>query len=472
MNRSSPLRHVARVVLEAATPFLVSGGPGGQWDAVWVADGNGLPTLPGSSLAGVLRAGLRGRLSPSVIDDLLGSAAADGHGSRLSVSWGCVHDARGCPVEGLRDPKDLAADPVLAHALLGQVRDHVRLSHLGAADHRGTFDERIVGAGHRFGLELEMEGTVADEPAWTILLGLIRGGLTIGGKGRRGFGRFRAIRVDGSVFDLGTPAGLDAYLAHPRRLARPSPGLAALTPPPLGPAGQRLVRLYLRPVGQWLFGQGEPLDDADVDIAPKREARICWDGHGRGKSGEALPLIPGSAVKGALVHRTRFHLHAAALRHLDATERETHRRELLARNERADHPALVELFGAANDRDRGGSQAGRVMIDDVFLEARPDPLTLAHVSIDRFTGGARQGFLFSEQVFGAAELSLEIRIDESRQAKDPHALRQAVTAFRAALADLAAGRLALGGGTGRGHGVFTGTLDWPVDGKETTDDAQ
>ena len=49
-------RYIARIVLEAETPLVVGTGDKNiQTDAVVATDVNGLPYIPGSSIAGVLR---------------------------------------------------------------------------------------------------------------------------------------------------------------------------------------------------------------------------------------------------------------------------------------------------------------------------------------------------------------------------------------------------------------------------------
>ena len=54
MTRST-LWRVADITLQAESPFLIaSGDTDGSSDALPVVDANGLPTIPGSSLAGVL----------------------------------------------------------------------------------------------------------------------------------------------------------------------------------------------------------------------------------------------------------------------------------------------------------------------------------------------------------------------------------------------------------------------------------
>ncbi len=173
MSTSAPkthaFRHVARVVIEFTTPFHVGTGEGGYGaDALVVTAANGLPAIPGSSLAGSLRAAYLERVRGTLLaagqaaniaadeaenqaNDLFGHQTKDqGCGSRLSFTWAAIHDRNDQPVEGLKARSCLESDPVLNEALGLRLRDHVRLSHRGAAAHRGKFDDSPAAAGHRF----------------------------------------------------------------------------------------------------------------------------------------------------------------------------------------------------------------------------------------------------------------------------------------------------------------------------------
>jgi len=411
--RTHPLRFAARITLEAATPFLVGRASRDLWDAVWVADANGLPTLPGSSLAGVLRSAMRGRLPASTVDSLFGSAGERGHGSRLSVSWAALHDQSGRPVTGTISPEAAQADPVLRHALQGLVRDHVRLTHIGTAQRTGKFDEAVVGPGHRFTFELELAGSQADEPSWTAILAWFGSGeVTVGGKTRRGLGSFRSVAVRQGVFDLSTADGCDAWARHPTDLGGDSPALRRWDNGPSGdPSNMMTATLCLAPVGLWLFGKGEP-EDTEADIGPKSETAIAWDADGRGSVGPSQPLLAGSSIKGALAHRAAFHANAQRLLAArEGAEREALRREILREaNNRSANPVARELFGSVRGTD-GSGEAGRVRIADVYLAQTPARTVLPHVSVDRFTAGARNGFLFKEETFGATAVEIVARVD-------------------------------------------------------------
>ncbi|NLF17973.1 MAG: hypothetical protein GX595_12095 [Lentisphaerae bacterium] len=460
MSVPSTHRYVLRAVIEFTTPFLVGAGRGGDVaDAVFVADANGLPALPGSSLAGALRAAFHGAgHSPEDENRLFGYQDGDtGAGSRLSVSWACIHDQHDRPVEGIVEPRRLD-DPVLAMARVPTIRDHVRISHRGAADSsgHGKFDEQAVGAGQRFTFEMELDGVAADERLWDALLGVVGDpALRLGGRTRRGFGGFRIVSAGARVFDLAKDFG--DYSRHPVSLASPSPVLSPLKTTAGGvPSSWATIRVDLRPQGYWMFGGGQDLAGVlgDADMAPVRDCRVVWN-KGHGRVVEDLVVLPGTGIKGALAHRVAFHYNALSGTFADGLGADGVEAVTGPRN-----GAVGALFGfckgdAGEDGEDG--RRGRVVIDDLFLEASPPSQLVHHVGIDRFTGGARDQVLFCERPFwqgGAVAIAIHV--------EDPSSLDGRVReALRLAIVDLVEGRLQMGAGAGRGLGYFRGTAEWP-----------
>jgi CRISPR/Cas system CMR subunit Cmr4 (Cas7 group RAMP superfamily) len=129
--------------------------------------------------------------------------------------------------------------------------------------------------------------------------------------------------------------------------------------------------------------------------------------------------------------------------------------------------AVRALFGFAVERREGGkkktesAQRGRVLIDDVFLDASEvKTKTFSHVMIDRFTGGAKAGALFNEEV-ASTNKTIELKIHVHQDAFSNDDKSPIKEAFLNALQDLADGQLPLGGGVAKGHGIFTGELITP-----------
>lgn len=443
-----PLRYLARVTIQFDTPFIIGGAQDDLlYDSVFVTDANGLPALPGSSLAGILRhawadAGYGNG------DDIFGFQKKDqGHGSRLSISWGCIHNQEDRPVEGIiADRTILAKDPVLSESLVTTARDHVRINHKGTAAKSGKFDERSVSAGHRFTFELLLVGDTTDAADWQRLLALLRSdAIRIGGKTRRGYGQFSVVTLKSATFDISTREGFDTFVAHPAALSTPCRLPDILTEQPDLYSTAVMATLTLAPEAFWMIGGGF---DADVDMAPLTANRIVWNG-GKGSVDYNRAILTGSAIKGAISHRVAFHYN----RLKGAFAGEVQPKEHTG----TENKAVANLFGSEKN-DKAG-QRGRVIISDLFIDNPGPQKIINHVSIDRFTGGARtlEGALFDEKpYYGGNEFCLKIAVTDADAINDQPVRK----AFEATLEDLVSGRLALGAGAGRGNGYFKGRIIW------------
>jgi hypothetical protein len=124
-------------------------------------------------------------------------------------------------------------------------------------------------------------------------------------------------------------------------------------------------------------------------------------------------------------------------------------------------PAVAWLFGSASDDSgsRSKGHAGRVIIDDMLRDDLADDSIFNHVTIDRFTGGAKRGFLFSERVTNMKKKSDEVNIKVRLLMNDQPGFDESYQhALEYALHDICRGLLPLGGMTTKGHGMFTGAL--------------
>ncbi|CAM2011603.1 RAMP superfamily CRISPR-associated protein [Acanthopleuribacter pedis] len=457
---------LARLVVETRVPLSISEGFGdGQVDHLIVRDANGCPAIPGSSFAGVLRALFRRDHDEATTAKLFGRRGGD-HliegASRLHVSWGCLHDSRDRPVEGLLLGADQARleDGVLreARGTAPVKRSRVRLNERGCAEDQGLFHRVALGAGYRFSMELSLRHDGEADGTWRSLLALLASpAFRLGGGTRAGYGALRLVRLHQTTFDFRREADLSRYAALSNHLGV----VDGLDPVTMPAAEAPLIRLRLDPQEGFRFGGGlTPLrGDAAVDarLVPVTERRVVWR-EGRGALGPRELVVPGSAVKGALRHRVAYHDRIqrgcfAPVAAFDADPEKSKEKEPEP-EELVDNPAVRELFGAAadSDGDEAGGHAGRVFIDDLYL--KPETVhALIHNGIDPFTGGVRQHVLYSEEVV-AQPLTLTIAVADGDRLSDTTA-----TALRRALNDLVSGRLALGAGGGRGHGVFHGVIE-------------
>ena len=202
------------------------------------------------------------------------------------------------------------------------------------------------------------------------------------------------------------------------------------------------------------FGSG--FGDERSDMTFVREPVITWE---KGKATiveqERVILIPASSVKGALAHRTAYHYNR-----LEGVFADKKTAEELEKNTGKENKAVKTLFGSEGDRKGKNKQRGNILFSDVIekQEASLEKKVLNHVKIDRFTGGAVDGALFSEEVLYAPGKTFNLELMLRKTAVDEKD-GKIVKAFEAALTDLCKGYLPLGGGVNRGNGTFKGKLN-------------
>lgn len=454
-----PVLHVARLTLETLTPLSVStGSPDGVFDTALVLDANGLPALPGTSLAGVLRQACRAGSGQETTERLFGyqKRGNDAAPSRVQVSWGCIQDSTGKPVEGLLlgDDEKRLSDPLLAFlrelAWRPLFRDRVSIGERGAARDTGKFDRAILPRGCRFSAEISLWSDRMEDADWQALIDLLGSArFRLGGGTRAGLGAIRVAAAAASSLDLRTTAGRTALTTLGAGLGDIT-ALQSLDLPARAGAAETIT-LKLKARDFWRMGQGDVSlagnGGKPADLLPKTEPMVDWS-NGRGAIRPDVVVLPASSVKGALRHRFVFH----------------HRRllglfagETVTPETAAAHAAVVDgLFGSI--KGTNGGRAGELVMDDIYLDAaRPKVQVIPHNALDRFTGGVRDHMLFQEEmIWGDQAIELRAELLSPDALKDDRARE----ALRLTLEDLRLGRLALGAGTSKGHGQFEGDYTW------------
>ncbi len=456
-------RYIARVIIVAETPlFVCSGETSLLTDAIVMRDTHGFPMIPGTSLAGVLRHSLEDNTDDKETwKHFFGyqeNKNNEGEGSKVKISSAYLILEKGKVAEGLNPAIYLAKYKKYFEEL--PVRQHVKINHRGVASDKNLFDNEVVYKGAKFLFEIELKGDANDQEIWEEFLSQLNNPLFRIGQGtRKGYGKLKVESIKERVFDLRKDDDFDAYLNF-------DPSLNAentfLEEKKLTDKEKNLIhyQLKLTPESFFIFSAG--YGDEEADNIPVTENVLIYDENNTLKGIQKQTLIPGSSIKGALRHRTAFHYNKKNKFYADTINKN------LAEYIETNNQAVFELFGAEEGvkderTDRKGNRRegyrGKVIINDIFIpdsDGIKNDKIFNHVAIDRFTGGAMEGALFSEKVSYFEDKNHQITIDIF--VENNGLSENVLESFEDALRDVCKGLLPLGGMTTKGHGIFTGEL--------------
>ncbi len=476
-------RYMARIIVEAETPLAVGSGENNiLTNQMVVTDINGLPYIPGTSLAGVLRHALEHRLSELELNKIMGfqgerkpEGPDDGQGSRLIVSHAQMIGDEGVPIDGIT--KIEWDNPFYKPYKNLPVRQHVRISHKGTSEDKGKFDEQVVYKGARFCFELELVSDETEEDKWNKMLKQFYSpAFRIGGGTRKGFGELSIIECKTASLDLSNEDDLDLYLEKTSSLNDEFWNNKEETNSIENSEDNWITyKLHLKPDDFFLFSSG--LESTDAKMIPVTEKIVKWDKSDKPEFSKELVLIPASSIKGAIAHRVAFHYnkeHGIFADTLTESKllKEGYKMDVEINPEQnrlfeiatKGNPAVRTLFGySANERD---GQIGKVVFSDIIegeIDKSPKKI-LNHVAIDRFTGGAMDGALFNEEVVYKGDDGYIFKVQVLKDVL----VGDIQKSFEKTLCDITTGMLPLGGGTMRGHGCFNGQI--MKNGKEIKND--
>lgn len=382
----------------------------------------GRALLTGSSIAGALRNYLR-KYNSDLAGMLFGSEGEE-QGSRQSLLF--VDDALGDkPEVELRD--SVAVNP-----------------RTGTAEDGAKYDLELLMAGSSFKILFELlvlkgQEKILTEGLALVLHGLDKGEIALGGRKSRGFGRCKVKGWEVIRYDMTKPEGLLAWLDNDRSGRLQGSDIAGL----LG------VRVKDMPVPDKFTLQAKFAVDSSLMIHSPGQIRMFSPGGGESKRGdvclpdtvhlhsrrgsEYAPVVSGTSLAGALRSR--------AVR--------------IANTLGKDGYSLTNhLFGhrRTDAKDRSKPTASRLWVEEKVIQ-NPLELVQSRIKIDRFTGGAYPGALFSEQpVFGKGDTCLEIKLS----LENPEDWEMGLLLLL--LKDLWTGDLPLGGERAIGRGRLSGKL--------------
>lgn len=439
--------HIMRLTVEAATPLAVGTGKSCDilTDAPVAKDVNGLPYIPATSIAGVLRHAMGlavdqtegnpfGYISKSDDND------DSGHGSDIIFTDAVMVGKNGKALDGIQDID--WNDEFYRYFQDLPVRQHVRIDHKGTAENNGKFDNEVVYKGTRFVFEIELMSEKDDKEHIEKAIEHLRySTLRIGGGTRKGYGKLSIVDCRQASLNLSNPEDLEKYLNKSSSLAEDWAGFTKISViESLDYSKWTHYQLKLKPLDFFMFSSG--MGDSDADNVYVSEYVVS---RGESVDSNKRVLIPGSSVKGAIAHRTAYHYNK--IKGNFAWKQNP--KEITGSN----NEAVAAIFG--EKKSDNTFTRGRILIDDVIKgQAEPKSKPFFHNKIDQFTGGTMDGALFQEKVIYDKDTEYTFNIYVEKDALNDDDIKKA---FVQSLRDICTGLLPLGGITNRGNGIFTGT---------------
>lgn len=422
-----------RFTVRFAEPGAVTvpGFPGRDENAPWgrerahlLADTDpwGRPHLPGTSLAGALREMTRRADGQDAADALFGRLLPAGTG-------GAEVDAQASQLWVL-GTRPLGADGSEPAAVPTGIRASTAICRTRAAAAPNTLRvEEVLPAGTRFEAFLRWDDASADGLDW--LLSLLAAWQPLIGHGTsRGRGRCVIEDIRYGTADLSDPAGLRQWLT----LSGPDLARAIATTPAVVVADpvarpEAVLRVTVQIAGPLRTGSGEPAPAAGSQgqqIAPM----VCEGGR---------YVLPGTGLKGLLRSRAEFILRSVGLTPAPCLD------------QRCGRCWTCEAFGYGGGHDLDARSVGaraliRVPDADINGAVR---VTRQHVAIDRFTGGARDSLLFTDEVMEQGTFVIAV---EPADDLAPERMAEIRAVLRLVLEDLNDGIAGIGAGVTRGYG--------------------
>lgn len=443
---------IARCVIETESPIaLHSGNREYGFDTQLARDWNSLPYIPATSIVGVWRS-----LIPlDEAEKWFGSAKDKGNASLLSIS-----DALMLNSKSEYFPK-LAGKSILNDKLYqkygedrSEIRERCRISHRGAAVHEGKFDVAVLPTGIRFVFDVRAELTESQNfsEVRQLLAYFKKDSVYLGSGMTNGQGKIKLVGYTEFNENLSEVAPAELQQKITKFVSAKVP--LTIDDCMLQCKSRETVQILaeIPMIGRDTWKIGENI--VDKTSCCHMEHRIIWDKNGQEKldlENERI-VVPGSSLKGIIAHRTDFHFRK--LKMVSDTVGE----DLPPQSEISISHELEELFGTAGDGDDIPARAGQLIVEDTVIENVKN-IERTHVKIDRFSGGAYDGALFTERRIYKPRMTFRIKLKTSMDNNSLSASREiknslAAKALARTITDIIEGFLPIASGSGRQAGLL------------------
>lgn len=411
------------------------------------------PLLTGASLAGALRNYLNESMDGYVELALVNGQAV-------------IEETKNSPAQLLfgafRRDNEGEQSPLIVHDALGispenhpfELRDGVRIDpKTRTAADKAKFDLQLLAAGTTFNIAFELiitQDMLNDKECLpemkkalaVVLNGLQKRHIHLGGRKNRGYGECAVTGWRLRQFDLTQKTDLTAWLAYGREWADDDPKWQS---------GNDIAQLLGETIGeresrdQFQISANFAIDGS-ILIRSGFETEFGPDmAHLESRRGqEIVPILSGTSLAGVMRSQALRIAHTISGNEATATN--------FVRN-------LFGYMPVEGEDDAATRVASRVLVKETEITGNYKRLVQSRVAIDRFSGGALESALFTEQPIFGGETVLTLHVKRASDAEKGLLLL--------VLKDLWAGMIAVGGEASVGRGRLKGLTATIIDGTTT-----
>jgi len=429
-------KHYLKITFQLDSPLCIGSGRNDITDQDILRDARGIPYIPGSAVAGVLREACQGIMDDKAWKYYFGYSSTN-TGNKVKSDDDIIesqiifYDAT-----LVGDNKDKDGNPKYR---ISQ-RDGVALNEYKSAKKQAKFDREILEGDCKFQTFIEIseeqsdinEKVKADEVLTNIAKIWKETDIRFGAKTTRGYGKICNVEIIGKNFDFTLKDEISSWLDFDI-FEENSWENAILYKDMLNTLmkdniwtlkDNNRLSLKLRLEGG-LSIRRYSTECSDEESSPDQEQLTTLS------SGDEVAVIPGTTWAGAIGHRME---------------------ELIegSKKNRENDTYEYHYFGAANDKDKEKSLI-------YFGESRltgGEFKVMSRNAIDRFLGSTAEGALFTEKIYIGGETTLDISFGDPYNTAVVYS-DDFINALAATLTDLHEGYLAVGGATSVGRGVFS-----------------
>ena len=414
--------------LKLCSPLLIGSGAqadGNDIDTQILRDKNGVPFIPGTSIAGVLRAALP-------------------QDQEIAFFGGSLDALNIVALKGIKEVQSaMEIDDVELVKANVVMRDGVCIDEeRGVASDEKKFDYELVerGSTGKFSAVITLRdyhrAILPNIPAAVENLAKsIAAGFRLGAMTSKGFGRVQMGALTVDYYDFTKKADAVAWLSNGH-----NPSGSRKTYAGTNGQGSALTESNFIVDANFSLAGSLIVKDADVPAAAQNGRNAI---HATMKESVQDFLIPGPSVKGALRHHAGKILARLGCQNA---------RPLLNKLMGLDSKAMEE---AKNRNDKKTVRQSRFLVDEVYID--PNKVTKfaqTRNRIDRFTGGTIGGALFTTEAVWGSRNGNSAPIHIHFEIRDAEAYEAGLALLL--LKDLSLGRLPLGGEKSTGRGVLQG----------------